>query len=293
MSTEITQMENVSIRTISQDEWTAFLEKHGQENKFTFIEGAHHVAATTLGGNVLKGLMTFDIAEFGMYYVPRVTVLTLEEFGIDEGQIARILVSVIPLVVPKLEQLGCKIWYTAHGNRVDVCASNKAYHAGFGVAAVTYSQYVHPKCPVGFKLHILGGTPAEIGCLISASQWREFRDNFLEANPRTTVCSSHPCELGGNDPDRRFLHLALINQRDQSIVSYGRFIVSEGDDGYNAALAFYHHHTEMRRDEYAKFMMAALRFYFDSEYGSRIVVRPQGSIVEPAWHLLVSGELVA
>ena len=29
MSTEITQMENVSIRTISQDEWTAFLEKHG------------------------------------------------------------------------------------------------------------------------------------------------------------------------------------------------------------------------------------------------------------------------
>lgn len=290
MSTEITQMENVSIRTISQDEWNAFLEKHGQENKFTFIEGAHHVAATTLGGNVLKGLMTFDIAEFGMYYVPRVTVLTLEEFGIDEGQIARILVSVIPLVVPKLEQLGCKIWYTAHGNRVDVCASNKAYHAGFGVAAVTYSKYVHPKCPVGFKLHI---TPEEIGCLISASQWREFRDNFLEANPRTTVCSSHPCELGGNDPDRRFLHLALINQRDQSIVSYGRFIVSEGDDGYNAALAFYHHHTEMRRDEYAKFMMAALRFYFDAEYGSRIVVRPQGSIVEPAWHLLVSGELVA
>ena len=290
MSTEITQMENVSIRTISQDEWTAFLEKHGQENKFTFIEGAHHVAATTLGGNVLKGLMTFEVAEFGMYYVPRVTVLTLEEFGIDEGQIARILVSVIPLVVPKLEQLGCKIWYTAHGNRVDVCASNKAYHAGFGVAAVTYSKYVHPKCPVGFKLHI---TPEEIGCLISASQWREFRDNFLEANPRTTVCSSHPCELGGNDPDRRFLHLALINQRDQSIVSYGRFIVSEGDDGYNAALAFYHHHTEMRRDEYAKFMMAALRFYFDAEYGSRIVVRPQGSIVEPAWHLLVSGELVA
>ena len=293
MSTEITQMEIVSIRTISQDEWTAFLEKHGQENKFTFIEGAYHVAATTLGGNVLKGLMTFDIAEFGMYYVPRVTVLTLEEFGIDEGQIARILVSVIPLVVPKLEQLGCKIWYTAHGNRVDVCASNKAYHAGFGVAAVTYSKYVHPKCPVDFKLHILGGTPAEIGCLISASQWREFRDNFLEANPRTTVCSSHPCELGGNDPDRRFLHLVLINQRDQSIVSYGRFIVSEGDDGYNAALAFYHHHTEMRRDEYAKFMMAALRFYFDAEYGSRIVVRPQGSIVEPAWHLLVSGELVA
>jgi hypothetical protein len=40
-------------------------------------------------------------------------------------------------------------------------------------------------------------------------------------------------------------------------------------------------------------MMAALRFYFDYEYGSRIVVRPQGSIVEPAWHLLVSGELVA
>ena len=213
MSTEITQMENVSIRTISQEEWTAFLEKHGQENKFTFIEGACHVAATTLGGNVLKGLMTFDIAEFGMYYVPRVTVLTLEEFGIDEEQIARILVSVIPLVVPKLEQLGCKIWYTAHGNRVDVCASNKAYHAGFGVAAVTYSKYVHPKCPVGFKLHI---TPEEIGCLISASQWREFRDNFLEANPRTTVCSSHPCELGGNDPDRRFLHLVLINQRDQS-----------------------------------------------------------------------------
>ena len=290
MSTEITQMENVSIRTISQDEWNAFLEKHGQENKFTFIEGAHHVAATTLGSNVLKGLMAFEVAEFGMHDVPRVTVLTLEEFGIDEGQIARILVSVIPLVVPKLEQLGCKIWYTAHGNRVDVCASNKAYHAGFGVAAVTYSKYVHPKCPVGFKLHI---TPEEIGCLISASQWREFRDNFLEANPRTTVCSSHPCELGGNDPDRRFLHLTLINQRDQSIVSYGRFIVSEGDDGYNAALAFYHHHTEMRRDEYAKFMMAALRFYFDAEYGSRIVVRPQGSIVEPAWHLLVSGELVA
>lgn len=294
MSTEITQMENVSIRTISQDEWNAFLEKHGQENKFTFIEGAHHVAATTLGGNVLKGLMIFDVSNFfGVRDIPRVTVLTLEEFGDEEeGRMSRILVSAIRLVVPRLEVVGCSIWYTAHGKHVKVCAGNKEYHAGFGIASVTYHKYLPPKCPEGFMLHILEGTPAEIGCPISATQWREFRDNFLEAHPRTTICSSHPCELGGNDPDRRFLHMALVNQRDQAIVAYGRFIVSECEEGYDAALPFYHQHTETRRDEFATYLMASLRFYFDYEYGSHIIVCPQGSIVEPAWHL-VDGELIA
>ena len=99
--------------------------------------------------------------------------------------------------------------------------------------------------------------------------------------------------MGGNSGDSRFLHLALVNLRDQSIAAYGRFIVSEGDDGYVAALPFYHQHTEARRDGHAKFLMAALRYYFEYVYGSKVFVHPQGSIVEPAWHLLESGELVA
>lgn len=293
MSNEIIQMENVSIRVIAPDEWQAFLASHGQANKAPLVEGAYHVAATSVGGNVLKGLLVFEVEEFGMRDLPRVTIFTLDEFGINVESTPRLLVSAIPMIVPTLEARGCSMWYTAHGKDVNVCAGEREYHAGFGISAVTYSKYLMPKCPVGFQLHILEGTPAEIGCPISASQWREFRDNFLEAHPRTTVCSSHPCELGGSSDDSRFLHLALVNLRDQSIAAYGRFIVSEGDEGYVAALPFYHQHTEVRRDEHAKFLMASLRFYFNYEYGSKIFVHPQGSIVEPAWHLLETGELIS